>query len=439
MLVKNIINSVLTQIPVFVLGIVSGVFSTRILGEEAKGVFSLFQANYLLFVMVFSFGIQTGIVYFISSKKYAEQIVAGLSFSVFILCSIFLMALLLTAYYMGFSSYFFPEEYNKLPYIFSVVVLFVLTFFNNLATSFFQAHSKFNIINRMALINSIINALLFLGIYFFIIKEDFTPSERFDYVLILTVFLVFLNSLVWLILYLNKINVKPALDKITTDIIKKFIGYSLLIYLGTVINFFNYRLDLWIVNYFLDEKELSHYSLAANIVQIILYLSVTIASVILPKISSSSDDKKFEIFTLISRISTLFFFVLVLIAFITSKFLIPLLYGEEFAPTIVPFQILSIGIFISCITQIFSIITIVLNKSKYSIYACLIGLLFTVVFDLYLIPIYNIIGAAYATLISYFVIFITTYLLIVFKTQCPTKNLLILTKQDISFILKHFK
>lgn len=83
MLGRNLINSVLTQIPVFILGIISGVFSTRILGEEVKGVFSLFQANYLLFLLIFSFGIQTGIVYFISSKKYTEQVVAGISLAIF--------------------------------------------------------------------------------------------------------------------------------------------------------------------------------------------------------------------------------------------------------------------------------------------------------------------------------------------------------------------
>lgn len=439
MLVKNIINSVLTQVPVFLLGIISGVFSTRILGEEAKGVFSLFQANYLLFVMLFSFGIQTGIVYFVSSKKYSEQIVAGLSFAVFTVCSVLLTGMLLTAYYMDFSSYFFPEGYNSLPYVFSVVVLFILTFFNNLITSFFQAHSMFSIINRISLINSVVNAILFSIVYFFILNRDFAPSERFDYVLILTIFLVFINSLVWLVLYLSKINVKPKMNNITSDIVKKFIGYSLLIYLGTVINFFNYRLDLWIVNYFLDEKELSHYSLAANIAQIILIVAVTIASVILPKLSNETDEKKFEIFTLVSRASFSVFFILIVIAIITANFLIPLLYGKEFSPTIVPFQILAIGIFISCITQIFTIIVITLNKSKYSIYACAIGLIFTVFFDLYLIPIYNINGAAIATLISYFVIFLVTYYLIITKTEITTKNLFLLTKSDLSVGLSYIK
>lgn len=439
MLVKNIINSVLTQVPVFLLGIVSGVFSTRILGEEAKGVFSLFQANYLLFVMLFSFGIQTGIVYFVSSKKYSEQIVAGLSFAVFTVCSVLLTGMLLTAYYMDFSSYFFPEGYNSLPYVFSVVVLFILTFFNNLITSFFQAHSMFSIINRISLINSVVNAILFSIVYFFILNRDFDPSERFDYVLILTGFLVFINSLVWLVLYLNKINVKPKMNNITFKIVKSIMGYSMLIYLGIFVNFFNYRLDLWIVNYYLDEKELSYYSLAANIVQIILYLSVTITSVVLPKLSNANDERRLEIFIYLSRFAFSFFFLLVAVAFFVSSFVIPFAYGEEFAPTVIPFQILLVGALFSCTTQMFSVLIVSSGKNIFNVIACSIGLMFTVVFDIYLIPNFGINGAAIATLTSYFAIFAISYIFVLNKTMINTKNLLIPTSRDLKTLLGMIK
>ena len=439
MLVKNIINSVLTQVPVFLLGIVSGVFSTRILGEEAKGVFSLFQANYLLFVMLFSFGIQTGIVYFVSSKKYSEQIVAGLSFAVFTVCSVLLTGMLLTAYYMDFSSYFFPEGYNSLPYVFSVVVLFILTFFNNLITSFFQAHSMFSIINRISLINSVVNAILFSIVYFFILNRDFDPSERFDYVLILTIFLVFINSLVWLVLYLSKINVKPKMNNITFKIVKSIMEYSMLIYLGIFVNFFNYRLDLWIVNYYLDEKELSYYSLAANIVQIILYLSVTITSVVLPKLSNANDERRLEIFIYLSRFAFSFFFLLVAVAFFVSSFVIPFAYGEEFAPTVIPFQILLVGALFSCTTQMFSVLIVSSGKNIFNVIACSIGLMFTVVFDIYLIPNFGINGAAIATLTSYFAIFAISYIFVLNKTMINTKNLLIPTSRDLKTLLGMIK
>ena len=431
MLGKNLISSVLTQIPVFILGIVSGVFSTRILGEEAKGVFSLFQANYLLFLLVFSFGIQTGIVYFISSTKYTEQVVAGISLAIFLISSLVLLTLLFATYFFDLSSFYLPENYDTIPYLIALFLLFFLSFFNSLLTSFFQARSKFNVINRVAIINSVINAVLFPILYFYLLSKTISVVEKFNYVLIATLILLLLNSIIWLYLYSKQITVLPLLSKKIMSRIKEFISYSLLIYIGMFVNFFNYRLDLWIVNNYLDEKQLSHYSLAANITQIILFLSVTIASVILPKLSNSDDTKRLVIFTQISRFSFSFFFLLVFIAFSTSYFIIPLMYGEEFVPTVIPFQILSLGILFSCITQLFSMLLVASNKNIFNIIACSIGLVFTLIFDIYLIPKFQINGAAIATLISYFAIFIITYIFVLTKTTIRTKNLLIPTKQDV--------
>src|SRR5690606_26204868 len=147
-------------------------FSTRILGEEAKGIFSLFQANYLLFLLIFSFGIQTGVVYFVSSKKYTEQVVAGISSAIFLVSSSILLGLLFITYYLDISSFYLPENYNTIPYLISLFVLFFLSFFNNLITSFFQARSKFNIINRVSIINSVINAALFPILYFYLQEKQ---------------------------------------------------------------------------------------------------------------------------------------------------------------------------------------------------------------------------------------------------------------------------
>lgn len=430
MLGKHLISSVLTQVPVFFLGIISGIFSTRILGEEAKGIFSLFQANYLLLLLIFSFGIQTGMVYFISSKKYTEEIVAGIASAIFLLSSTILLLLLLGSYYLSYSSVYLPEKFNNITYLFAIFLLFLLSFFNSLITAFFQARSKFNIINRISIINSIINAAVFPLLFFYLQYQSISVVAKFNFVLLATLLLLLINSLMWLVLYIKHISIVPIFSNNISAKIKEFISYSLLIYLGMFVNFFNYRLDLWIVNHYLDEKQLSHYSLAANINQIILYLSVTIASVILPSLSSGDEESRKKTFIQVSRFSFLFFLSLVISALATSNFIIPLMYGEKFSSSVLPFQILSVGILFSCITQLFSIFLVSSNKNIYNIIACSIGLIFTIVFDIYLIPKFSTIGASVATLISYFVIFILTYIFVLSRMKIETKNLFLPTKQD---------
>lgn len=439
MLGKNLISSVLTQLPIFVLGIVSGVFSTRILGEEVKGVFSIFQANYLFFLLVFAFGIQTGIVYFISSKKYAEDIVAGISMTVLLLSSTLLLLFLFFSHYLQFSHYYLPDNYNEKAYVFAIFILFFLSLFNSLLSSFFQARNNFRLINRVAILNSVFNVLMFGGLYLYHKNIVVSSEAKFNYVLLSTLFILLINTLIWIYLYIKKISVYPSFNTDVLHTLKVFISYSLLIYISMLINFFNYRLDLWIVNTFLDNKQLSYYSLAANIVQVILYLSVTIASVIFPSLSNKNEDDRAHVFIRVSRFSFLFFLTLILIAFLSSNYIIPFMYGKEFLNAIVPFQILSVGILFSCVSQLLSILLVASNLNKYDIIARTIGLVFTVVLDIVWIKQFGIIGAAYATLTSYFIICLITFIFVIRNTNIKTINIFFPTKEDWNYLLKRNK
>jgi len=439
MLGKNLISTVLTQIPVFILGVVAGVFSTRILGEDAKGVFSLFQADTQLFVLVFSLGIQTGIVYFVSSKKIAENIVAGLSIYIFVICSSLLLGLLFFIQFFEITDSILSEGYTSNLYLIILFLLFIFSFLNSIVSSFFQAHSKFKIVNLISIVNSIINSGLFVALFFILQSKNLSTVERFNYVLYSTLLSLLINSTLWLYFQKKELNIKPDFNFKISSQLKIFVSYNLLIYAGMFVNFFNYRLDLWIINHYLDDKNLSYYSLAANINQIILFLSVTIASVMLPNLSGKSPEERTKTFVQVSRICFSFFMLITFFAFVVSSFIIPFMYGKEFTNTVIPFKILLPGILFSCITQLFSILIVSINKNILNIIACSIGLIFTVILDLILIPEIGINGAAIATTISYFVIFLITYIFTINQTNRVTLNFFIPNKKDIKFIQQFLK
>lgn len=439
MLGKNLISSVFTQIPVLILGIISGVYSTRILGDDAKGAFSLFQTNAHLFVLVFSLGIRTGIVYFISSKKISENLISGMSIFIFIISSLALIIFLIISHTLNLTSFLLPEGYNTLFYLLALFFLFLLSFLNSIMSSFFQAHSSFKIINSISLINSVLNVIIFTVIFYVIEAGSLNGTERFNYVLFSTLLALLLNSLLWLYFYKKNIYVKPDFSFEVKDQLRKFVLYNTSIYIGMFINFFNYRLDLWIVNYYLSEKDLSYYSLAANINQIILYMAVTIGSVMLPNLSGRSEEERLNTFIRVSRICFAFFTGICLIAYSVSSFIIPIMYGDTFEKAIIPFKILLPGILFSCITQLFSILIVSINKNIYNITACFIGLIVTVVLDIILIPLFGINGAAIATTFSYFLIFLVTYIFVVHETKRHTLNFFFPSLADLSPALKLLK
>lgn len=439
MLSKHLISSVITQIPVFILGVLSGVFSTRVLGESSKGPFSLLQANSQLFVLVFSLSIQTGTVYFISSKKFSQEQVTGIAGFIFLISSILLALALVVSYFFKLTIYFLPEGFNTVFYLFSLFLLYFFTFLNSLFAALFQGISNFKIINKMALINSIVNVIMFACIFLLTDSDGFTASQKLNTILFATLFSLFLNCVLWFYYYKKHINIKPDFKFEIASQLKPFLLYNLSIYTGMFVNFFNYRLDLWIVNNYLSEKELSYYSLASNINQIILFLAVTIGSVMLPNLSSKTENERNAIFIRVSRISFSFFAIIILTAFILSSFIIPFMYGQEFTYTVLPFQLILPGMLFSCITQLFSIYIVSINRNIYNITACSIGLIFTIILDFTLIPNYGIKGAAIATACCYFIIFLITYIFVIAQTKIRNLNLFIPTTMDIKNVLTLFK
>jgi O-antigen/teichoic acid export membrane protein len=220
---------------------------------------------------------------------------------------------------------------------------------------------------------------------------------------------------------------------------KTFVYYSLIIFAGTLINFFNYRIDLWIVNYYLSDESLSYYSLASNIAQIIIYTSVTIGTVILPYLSSKNIEERKSMFPKITRYSFSFFVIVIVIAYIISEYIIPLVYGKAFYDAVKPFKILLPGVLFSCQTQLIATLIVASKKNTLNIIATGTGLIFTIALDLYLIPLWGIEGAAWATTISYMIIFTITYYLFLKYLKYPFVNYFFVNWQDINSIIKFFR
>jgi O-antigen/teichoic acid export membrane protein len=65
----------------------------------------------------------------------------------------------------------------------------------------------------------------------------------------------------------------------------------------------------------------------------------------------------------------------------------------------------------------------------------MVGVVFTLIFDLTLIPIFGSIGAAAASSISYLSIFISILLLSSKKLQFPIYNPLVLSNKDFNFFI----
>lgn len=429
-LTGNILRTFSTQIPSIIISVVSGIFLTRLLGAEGKGVYAIFFANMEIMVMVFAFGCDMGIIYFGSNKKISQEKLQAISISILgiVIPILFLVVLFLKL------DFLFPNYYDDLYYKLFLLGIFSLTLINTLFGAFLKSIKSFKPVNRISLINSVFNVLIYSILFYIDSVGIFTVSIKFIFGV--TILIMAFNTLLWCISFFRAIKLKPDFHLSIKQDVLPFFKYISPVFISILINFFNYRLDIWIVAYFKGTVQLGLYVLAANFAQFILLYSRIIGGVMMPYLSEDDVVQRRITFTVYSRINFTSIVIMVACLFLFGEFLIKLLYGHEFSESVVPFNILILGILFSAMSQLFSIMLFSKGENKITLIANTVGLLATIILDLILIPKYGIIGAAVATSISYFVLFLVLLFNLLIKEKLNFYELFILRKNDFKILFQ---
>lgn len=222
---------------------------------------------------------------------------------------------------------------------------------------------------------------------------------------------------------------------------QSILNYSLPCYLGNLLQFCNYKIDIFVVSFFTSIAQLGMYTLAVSLAQLIWLISNSCTTVLLPKIATIKHNKHGTIVytAQIVRIILTLSIITSLCMAIFIYFMLPILYGENFRGSIAPFMFLLPGIVIFSIAKILGAYMAGIGMPKINTIASSFGFIGTIAFDLILIPQSGIIGAAIASSISYF---ISTIILIYFfikQSQLKIYNLFIIQTKDISLCISIVK
>jgi PST family polysaccharide transporter len=165
------------------------------------------------------------------------------------------------------------------------------------------------------------------------------------------------------------------------------------------------RLDQVMLGSMVNERQLGFFSSAIRISDVFLFLPMAVSGSYMPSLIEAKKTgweffiKKNQFFiNWMMRISL----VAAILVTIFSDLIIQLLFGTDYMPasSILVIHIWSlIPIFLGVATSHYLVIE---NLQKFSLYRTLIGLIFNVLLNLYLIPRYAAYGAALATTISQF-------------------------------------
>lgn len=433
MLAGTILKTSAVQVVALFLGVVSGIFITRLLGPEGRGVYAVFNANSEFLALLFGFGMGSVITYFASNRQIPTDKLLGLSLTALATGSVLVAIVLVVLPRVGLQFPVFPEGYGSSWFRVYLLVTFTLGVASATLSGFLNGWQCFGETNLAKVFTATLFLAATLGLYAG--GGAGTVYRNTATVLAISLAVGLGNALLLLRFFLRNVRegIRVSLaGEAEIGIAGRFVY---LVYLSELINFFNYRLDIWLVEYFQTSYQVGLYSLAVSASQLLWLIAVPITVVLLPHLNNpDSQSESRRLFLFYSRVT----FNLTLIAGVTlfafADRLTPLIYGAAFRDSIPSLRILIVGAVFSALAKVLSVYVLTRGLIGHNVVAVTAGVVVTLVLDLLLIPRYGIEGASLATTLSYSVILLVLMLVLRRKLDFPQVNYFLLGPEDFALM-----
>lgn len=408
----------LFKIIIFAIVLVNNVLVSRWLGPALFGA----MATLLIFaeaVQKFtSLGLETSLLYFLSNRRFPEKQLISTSL---------INGLLLFG--VGAGLIFLFIEINAFDYLLGesdsrivsgeagwCIFLLFASLVHQYGGNIWLGKQQFTRYNA--------NLLFRPMIYFALLM-----IAHFSGLLTLTAILV-ISGVSWLSvgLYIWIKSVFPV--KLTWDkeITKAATGYGSKIMLSSLLDFFIYRMDIFLIGFFLTQQEVGWYFIAVMIAERLLYLTHAAGIVLLPAAARSEGQHKKT--PVIIRLNLLVIFIGALVLAIVSPFVIPAVLSQQYQNSVLPLIVYLPGVIAITLPKVLGADLAARGLPQYNFIVSAVNFAVNLVLNLLLIPRIGIIGAALSSTISYAVAAVLISYFYKRLTGTPIRELLIPQRGD---------
>jgi O-antigen/teichoic acid export membrane protein len=172
-------------------------------------------------------------------------------------------------------------------------------------------------------------------------------------------------------------------------------------YAQNLIGHLTYRLDIYLVAYFLSPREVAFYSIATSVAEVLWYIPDSVGTVLFPKLSATDGERVHHLTAEACRHTLLITLLGAGAILVAGIFGIPLLYGQNFRPAVQPFLLLVPGVAVMTLYKVLARNFSSRNRQQVSVLAASVGLLLNAGLDWLLIPRLGTAGAAIASTLGY--------------------------------------
>lgn len=397
------VRNLFWQVAALVLSIAAGILFTRALGPDGKGVVATLQANLDMSLLLGGLGISSGIVYRVaggaSPSRTAAAALAGVALGM-ALVTAGVVAVAISPW----SGWAFPGPPElRTVFAFWVVLAFAAGAVSAASTAHLIAARAFGPANAVRALSAgaTLGAAVLIGR---------TEWNRVMAVLIAILLVQALGAFASLWAARRTIGSWPwfASLSLSNDVFPLFRVASL-VFAADMIQFLNYRLDLWIVGAFHGPGAVGVYAAGVGIVQLAWLPSQSVLVVLTPHLAASDPKRRRELVARAARIVVPASVIGVAVIAVAADAIVAMLYGDRFREASDCVRLLAPGVAAGLLSKVLAAHCAVSGHLRWNVAAATTGLLTTILLDFFLIPRWGIHGAAVASSSSYAIVTLSLF------------------------------
>lgn len=402
------------------------VLVARVLEPEGQGKYSLLVQVSRTFFYFFSLGVPVSFVfYFGQNKKKRQELIRTFFFAYSTLAVLGLVAGLSFAK-LGHNQFFEGIELQAL--IIGCLGI-PLWFMNSFSSSIFSGLERFKQLNIIQVVQPAV--LLCSVVTLILVGKLNVQTAILSYILSLALNLV-LNLY---FLKRDSFKLKFFSSRVEWSFLKNSYRYSFKTYLGSVSEFLIYKVDIYIISFFLTKSSLGLYIIAVNVVERLWMISESVSNVLFAKLVNEHDEKKRNFFTIYTLQGT---FLVSLLGSIglgsLGQIFVEIIFGSSYSQTTTYIYILLPGVVLQSTALMIKKVLEARGCAGTNARASVSCLALNICLNLILIPKVGVPGAAFSTSITYITYFFVQARSLKKKFGITKRSFMLLGLKDLKFL-----
>lgn len=409
-----------SRIVIILLNLARSVVAARALGPTGKGIVALAFLVPSLATLLAKLDISMANVYFIGRRRFEPKRIVANSI-LFALLNGFLFVVLLFLFAPWLTSALLRDL--DPPILLYVAALTIpCSLLSSYLSSILRGLREFTSHSLVGMAMPTVVVVLLLTASFL---SELTPMQ-----VVAIRLSAIVTQIIVLLLWLARRGVLQFTLRFDRTWLQEATHYSLRNYVGSLSQYLNQRLDMYLVAFWLNPTEIGYYSLAVGLAQHLSHVPAAISIVLLSNVASSEAREANRFTPVVARITLAIVGVWAVVFWLLLDILVPLVYTDKFEPSITPLRFLLPGVIPLTLWAILTDDLAGRGKPEYRSVSASVALAFTLVLDILLIPLFGITGAAAASTLAYVVAAVVSFSLYRQTTGARLSDVLLIRPAD---------